>query len=85
LLVKDIVPGIGSSNPYGLMDAGTQLIFLVGRPSATVWKSNGTSAGTLAVEAIPFDVGYIGESVTMGGVVYFTIFGSYVGSLYKSK
>ncbi len=50
-LVKDIVPGSGSSYPDFLIDLNGTLYFLVedGNYIRNPWKSDGTEAGTIQV------------------------------------
>ena len=56
-LVKDIVPGAGSSNTennYNLFSNGSYLLFAANTTAAgnELWKSDGTSAGTILLEDI---------------------------------
>ncbi len=50
-LVKDILPGIGSSSPTWLTAAGDTLFFVAndGRNGEQLWRSNGTFGGTVLV------------------------------------
>jgi trimeric autotransporter adhesin len=54
VLVKDIAPGITSSDPSNFIEMGTQLIFSAddGVNGQELWKSNGTAAGTVLVKNI---------------------------------
>jgi ELWxxDGT repeat protein len=50
-LVKDIVPGPGSSSPSQLTNVGGTLFFTVAGRSQ-LWKSDGTAAGTVLVKQL---------------------------------
>jgi ELWxxDGT repeat protein len=53
-LVKDIVPGSGSSNPFALRAAGNLVFFVAddGVHGREVWRSDGTTDGTFMVQDI---------------------------------
>ena len=53
-LVKDILIGNGSSDPYQLTDVGGTLYFIAnaGVSKAELWKSDGTESGTVKVQDI---------------------------------
>ncbi|MEA2560136.1 MAG: hypothetical protein QOH06_1640 [Acidobacteriota bacterium] len=53
-LVKDIVPGAGSSNPRSIVAAGSVAFFIADEAltGAELWRSDGTSAGTFRVRDI---------------------------------
>ncbi|MCA8969146.1 MAG: hypothetical protein KDC95_05160 [Planctomycetes bacterium] len=51
-LVRDIVPGSAGSNPIGLTTFGGSVYFLLGDGSCDLWKSDGTSQGTVEVAKI---------------------------------
>src|SRR5207249_9816837 len=53
-LVKDIVPGAGSSSPDSLTRVGSILFFAAFRPDTgtELWRSDGTEAGTLLVKDV---------------------------------
>jgi len=76
-LVKDIAPGEEGSAPEHLRDVNGTLFFFTrgsdaqGQPTRTLWKSNGTEAGTVALRAFP-DVGSGYESFVAGTTLYFT-------------
>jgi len=54
-LVKDLSPGVPSSNPANLVDLGGTLYFTanVGAGGTELWKSDGTEGGTVKVADIP--------------------------------
>jgi len=80
VLVKDIVGGVGSSNPYHLTNVNGKLFFTA-ETAATgreLWKSDGTAAGTVLVKDIKPGTGY-GISfllhdlfVNVNGTLFFT-------------
>ncbi len=74
-MVRDILPGPGSSGPSFLTELNGQLLFVAaGRPSDyELWKSDGTSPGTVLVKEItPGFSGYWIQSLTRAGnLVYF--------------
>jgi len=53
-LVRDIRPGARSSSPYGLTALGNTLFFVAndGTSGSELWRSDGTSAGTVRVADI---------------------------------
>jgi ELWxxDGT repeat protein len=75
-LVKDIVPGSGSSDPYGFFAAGDVVYFVASTPEHgfELWKSDGTAEGTFMVSDLnpgpehssPEDL------MVIGGKLYFT-------------
>lgn len=76
-LVKDIVPGVGSSEPSGLTVVGNELLFtvsLIYSGATQLWKTDGTEAGTVLVK--DFGPGaynkYIGDIFAADQGVYFT-------------
>ncbi len=54
-LVKDIFPGVFSSNPRYLTAVGNTLFFQAydGVNGSELWKSDGTAAGTVLVDILP--------------------------------
>jgi ELWxxDGT repeat protein len=67
VMVKDIVPGAGGSNPGYLTDVGGVLYFAT---DSALWKSDGTEAGTVLVK----DNIYPDSLVNGGGVLYFSAY-----------
>src|SRR4030095_1808587 len=53
-MVKDIIPGITSSVPFGFLAAGPTLFFTAwdGVFQSALWKTDGTAAGTVVVKDI---------------------------------
>jgi ELWxxDGT repeat protein len=75
-LVKDIVPGSGSSSPSGFFAVGDVVYFLASTPEHGVelWKSDGTEAGTVLVSDLnpgP-EHSYPLNLMVIGGKLYFT-------------
>lgn len=77
VMVKDINPGTGNSNPSNFTIVGATLYFLAdnGTNGKELWKTDGTTAGTVMVKDInpgtsqgPYNYTYI---VAMGTNVYF--------------
>ncbi|WP_435353923.1 ELWxxDGT repeat protein [Emticicia sp. SJ17W-69] len=72
VLVKDIWPGSGSSEPKFLTNLNNTLYFLASNPETGflgLWKSDGTSAGTLLVR----DTGGIPrEMINVNGTLFWT-------------
>jgi ELWxxDGT repeat protein len=76
-LVKDIVPGVGSSEPSNLTVAGNELFFTVSQMysgATQLWKTDGTEAGTALLKDLgPGDYNKYIESVFSSDQgVYFT-------------
>lgn len=75
-LVKDIVPGPGSSAPYGFFAVGDIVYFIANTPEhgAGLWKSDGTEAGTVMVADLnPGPESFYPENLlVIGGKLYFT-------------
>ena len=75
-LVKDIVPGSGSSDPVGFLAVGDVVYFVASTPEhgAELWKSDGTEEGTVRVSDIePGPEGsYPQDLMVIGGKLYFT-------------
>jgi ELWxxDGT repeat protein len=81
-IVKDIVPGAGSSNTennYNLFSNGSYLLFAANTTAAgnELWKSDGTSAGTILLEDI--NTGHSGADssnpdnfIVLNNIVLFT-------------
>lgn len=75
-LLKDIVPGPGSSAPQGTVVVGNTVYFLANstRTSIELWRTDGTAAGTLRVNVIKAKVdGAIVQTVAMGNRVVVAI------------
>ena len=76
-LVKDLEPREAGSSPHHLRDVNGTLFFFTlgsdaqGQPTRTLWKSNGTAAGTVALRTFP-DVGGHYESFVAGTSLYFS-------------
>ena len=75
VLVKDIAPGLASSNPYGFTVLGSELFFLAndGVHGWEMWKTNGTTAGTVLVADIWPGIGSGSPDswAVIGGKIYF--------------
>jgi ELWxxDGT repeat protein len=79
VLVKDIVPGPDSGNPFELTAAGNTLFFRAFEPSTgeELWKSDGTAEGTVLVKDIapgmsasnPASLIAMGSNVLFGATV----------------
>jgi hypothetical protein len=56
-LVKDLIPGLDGSDPRALTDVNGSLYFIADDQEAgtQVWRTDGTSAGTLRVSWVPMD------------------------------
>jgi ELWxxDGT repeat protein len=76
VLVKDISPANGDSNPYALTAIGSTLYFMAddGTNGYELWKSDGTAAGTVLVKDINPGSGssFPAAFTAVGGTVYFT-------------
>jgi ELWxxDGT repeat protein len=76
VMVKDINPGQGDSNPQFLTNVNGTLYFEAddGAHGGELWKSDGTAAGTLLVKDIaPDDGASFGQQLTnVNGTLYFT-------------
>jgi uncharacterized repeat protein (TIGR01451 family) len=85
VLLKDILPGSGSSYPYSLTNVNGILFFVADNPwvspsdyqasRGTLWKSDGTTAGTVLVKHFP-DTGflpYIDQLIDFNGTLFFTV------------
>lgn len=73
-LVKDILPGIGSSNPHQLVDAEGPLFFLAddGVHGVDPWASDGSENGTRLVRDVFADsVNYTVRLTAVGNKVFF--------------
>lgn len=76
-LVKDIVPGSGSSAPAFITPVGNTLFFHAwpgATPVAQLWKTDGTAAGTTMVKDFPGNGANsaIQDFFSAGGLLYFT-------------
>jgi ELWxxDGT repeat protein len=86
VLVKDIVPGPGSSSPSSLTNVNGTLFFPIassGGQGAELWKSDGTAAGTVMVAT----VGTICDprpGVAVGGTLYFSAWAGAGCAVWKS-
>jgi len=74
VLVKDILPGIASSNPTNLVAVGNTLFFSANTNGFELWKSDGTSAGTVMVADIFAGNGSSNPQnlINVGGTLYFS-------------
>lgn len=66
--LADIVPGSGSSVPYAITKGVNQVFFLVGLHSPSLWRTDGTIAGTRLVKTL---TGFR-SLVTIGDIAVFT-------------
>jgi ELWxxDGT repeat protein len=67
-LVKDIKPGLGGSDPADFYTADGGVVYFTanaGDGNRSLWRSDGTAAGTTKVPGLPADLGFD----TSGGVV----------------
>ena len=73
-LVADIDPGGGSSQPTQLTAVGTTLFFLAddGTHGTELWKSDGTSAGTMMLKDIYYgwDTSYTNDLTVIGSTLF---------------
>ena len=71
--VKDIVEGVGGSDPNRLTAVGNTLFFVATDANGTeLWKSDGTEAGTMLVKDInPTDDAFISDLTAVGNTLYF--------------
>lgn len=59
MMVKDIIPGVGSSSPKSLVNVNGILFFTAGEENRPkLWKSDGTAGGTRLVKDINPDSDY---------------------------
>jgi ELWxxDGT repeat protein len=76
VLVKDINPGIGASNPHRLTNVNGTLFFAAddGTTGTELWKSNGTAAGTVLVRDINAGSGssHPANLTNLNGTLFFT-------------
>ncbi len=75
ILLKDIAPGADSSNAYGFTDVNGMVFFATdpGTGNYTLWRSNGTAAGTVALKTFvgdPFN-SRPDHFTNVGGMLYF--------------
>ncbi|PWA04230.1 RCC1 domain-containing protein [Flavobacterium psychrotolerans] len=87
VLLKDIDPGMGNGSPSGLTNVNGVLFFVVYQSTGgssidmTLWKSNGTVSGTVAVKTISSSTGQgAGDFTNVNGILYF----SFAEALWKS-
>src|SRR6185369_8704884 len=88
VIVKDIFSGVGSSNPGNLTAFGTLLVFSAngstnsGAGGIELWKSDGTSEGTVPVKDInPGAAGSNPQGLTVvSNILYFSALGSSTGT-----
>ncbi|WP_221392200.1 ELWxxDGT repeat protein [Dyadobacter sp. NIV53] len=72
VLVKDILPGSGSSNPDQLTNVNGTLFFVAN--AQEIWKSNGTSAGTVLVkDVVSVSSDRITGLIALNGTLFFGI------------
>lgn len=75
-LVKDILPGVNHSEPKNLTPANDLLFFTAVDSSGQrdIWKSDGTSAGTVRIGANTDYTDSFGpeDLINVGGTIYFT-------------
>ena len=87
VLVKDIFPGGGSQSYYNLTAVGSNLLFCtydVVSGNNVIWKSDGSSAGTIVVSAQPINP-TVSNYAVMGGNIYFSAnYGAAGYELWKS-
>jgi ELWxxDGT repeat protein len=76
MLVKDIRPGSGNSNPAGLTNVSGTLFFTAndGASGFELWKSDGTGGGTKIVKDIMFAAAgsYPSNLINVNGRLFFT-------------
>ena len=79
-LVSDISPGSGSSTPKQFTVLNDELYFVAYSPKwgHSVWKTDGTAAGTQVVYNVPHAEPY--NLIAFKDKLYFT---TYLGSIYK--
>lgn len=73
VLVEDILPGAGSSSPQNLVAVDDLLFFTASSSEyalGQLWRSDGTPGGTFPLT--DFSGGSLGQSLAMGGLLYFT-------------
>ncbi|TRV00189.1 MAG: hyalin [Microcystis wesenbergii Mw_QC_S_20081001_S30] len=86
-LVKDILPGFYGSSPSYLTAVGNTLFFWAndGVNGYGLWKSDGTTAGTVLVADISFGDSFPGNLTAVGNTLYFQAYdGVNGGELWKS-
>ncbi|MBD0255643.1 MAG: hypothetical protein ICV83_07975, partial [Cytophagales bacterium] len=76
VLLKDIAPGADSSNAYGFTDVNGTMFFAASQGTGnryTLWRSNGTTAGTVPVKTFVSDAKNHPPAhfTSVGGVLYF--------------
>lgn len=72
-MVKDIVPGAGSSKPHSFFRMGDEFYFATGedRERQQLWKSDGTDAGTTFVAQLQTPVGQSSRMLATNGKLFF--------------
>ena len=86
-LVKDINPGSVGSSPSYLTAVGNTLFFWAndGVNGYGLWKSDGTTAGTVLVADISFGDSFPGNLTAVGNTLYFQAYDGVNGrELWKS-
>ena len=76
-LLKDINPGISSSNPSQFVFAGDKIFFTAYTDYDTIWRTDGTTEGTVQIFE---SEGWLGSLSSFNGDLYFTQYDSGNGS-----
>lgn len=75
VMVKDIIPGTGSSSPDYLTNVNGTIYFAAGGSTPVLWKTDGTDAGTVSLSA-----SYPLYLTNVNGVLFFQAYNSAFGN-----
>ncbi|WP_221393417.1 ELWxxDGT repeat protein [Dyadobacter sp. NIV53] len=75
VLIKDVAPGLASSNPEQLTKVNGNLFFVAN--GGEIWKTNGSNSGTVLVKSVVSDASdHIEGLIDVNGTLYFGVVSS---------